>query len=77
MRYKHISQKPYCCVPACVQMILQRRKLPTPTQSDIGYELGMILPAAKRGVIKIKSHTDKKPATGWGTRINLKKYGLQ
>lgn len=77
MRYKHISQKPYCCVPACVQMIFRRRKLPTPTQSEIGYALGMILPPTKRGMLSIKSHTGKKPAAGWGTRINQKKYSLQ
>lgn len=77
MRYIHISQKPYCCVPACMQMVLRRRGLPTPTQSNIGYALGMLLPPAKRDVFDIKSHTGKQPKAGWGTRINKKKYSLQ
>lgn len=45
MRYKHISQKPYCCLPACVQMILYRRGVQgTPTQAEIAENLGVIVP---------------------------------
>lgn|SRR3989338_82582 len=75
MKYKHISQKPYCCVPACVQMILQRRKLPTLKQTDIAYDLGIVLPLKDRHLLP-KSHKGRKPRAGWGTRINLKKYSF-
>lgn len=75
MKYTHISQKPFCCIPACIQMILQRRKLPTLSQSDIGYELGMILPPSKRH-LKIKSYIGNRPKAGWGSRINIKKFSL-
>lgn len=76
IRYKHVAQKPYCCVPACVQMLLRRRKLPMLSQSDIGYNLGMILPPHKRAVLRIRSHRGPRPESGWGTRINMKKYSL-
>lgn len=75
MEYKHISQKPYCCVPACVQMILHRRKLPILLQTDIAYDLGIILPPKDRHLLP-KSYKGSKPKAGWGTRINLKKYSL-
>lgn len=75
MKYKHISQKPYCCVPACVQMILRRRGLFVPPQEDIAYDLGVILPPKGRHVLP-KSHKGHRPKTGWGTRINLKQYSL-
>lgn len=75
MKYKHISQKPYCCVPACIQMILQRRKLPILLQTDIAYDLGVILPSEDRHLLP-KTHEGQRPKAGWGTRINLKKYSL-
>lgn len=75
MKYKHISQKPYCCVPACIQMILQRRKLPILLQTDIAYDLGIILPPQDRHLLP-KSHKGLRPKAGWGTRVNLKKYSL-
>lgn len=76
MKYKRVIQKPYSCVPACVQMVLRRRRLPAPSQSDIGYELGMVVPPAKRNIFGVRSHSGVKPKSGWGTRINLKKYSL-
>ena len=75
MKYKHISQKPYCCVPACIQMILQRRKLPILLQTDIAYDLGIILSSQDRHLLP-KSHKGQRPKAGWGTRINLKRYSL-
>ncbi len=75
MKYKHVSQKPYSCVPACVQMVLQRRKLPLRSQTKIAYDLGVVLPPADRHLLP-KSYKGSKPGAGWGTRLNLKKYSL-
>ena len=75
MKYYHISQKPYCCVPACVQMILNRRKLPLIDQAEIAYDLGVVLPPEDRHSLP-RSHKGRRPKAGWGTRINLKKYCL-
>lgn len=75
MRYKHISQKPYCCVPASISMILRRRGIKPPPQEEIAYELGVILPSDQKHLLP-KSYSGKKPKAGFGTRINLKKYSL-
>lgn len=75
MKYKHISQKPYCCIPACVQMILHQRKLPILPQTDIAYDLGIILSPKDKHLLP-KSYKGTKPKAGWGTRLTLKKYSL-
>lgn len=75
MRYKHIAQKPYCCVPACVQMILERRDLRLLTQPTIAYDLGVALPPNQRKLLP-KSYNVPRPKSGWGTRINKSKYSL-
>lgn len=75
-RYKHISQKPYCCVPACVQMILRRRGLRVSvSQARMAYELGIILSKNEKHLLP-ESHKGRKPRAGWGTRIHLKRYSL-
>ena len=37
MRYEPITEKPSCCVPAVLQMVLKRRGLPCMTQDEIGW----------------------------------------
>ena len=43
-RYTPITEKPYCCVPAVLQMIQQRRGFDFASQDEIGYQLGLIVP---------------------------------
>ncbi len=43
MRYDHITEKPYCCVPAVLQMIQVRRGLQSMSQDEIGWELDSII----------------------------------
>ena len=62
-RYTHITQQPFCCVPACVQMVLSRRNLPLFSQDYIGAELGLAL-------------TGKKPSAGWGTQVDKLEYSI-
>ncbi len=40
MKYKMIKQKPFCCVPRCLQMIFDRNNIPYDSQYDIAKELG-------------------------------------
>lgn len=76
MRYEHISQKPYCCVPACVQMILKRRRLrKSPCQADIAYDLGVQLPRGAKHLLP-RYHKGNPKTGGGGTRIRIKKYSL-
>lgn len=76
MKYEHISPKPYCCVPACIQMVLRRRRLPRPpAQGEIAYELGVVLPSKDRHLLP-RSYKSSRPKAGWGTRIDIKGYSL-
>ena len=73
--YKPIKQKPYCCVPACIFMVLDRRKIKHGSQEEIGCELGLVVPKGKAQFFtKIK--TGKKPIAGYGTQVNKKKYSI-
>ena len=73
--YKPIKQLPYCCVPACLSMILDRRKIKHKSQEEIGYELGLVVPEDKIHFFT-KVRTSKKPNTGYGTPAGKKKYSI-
>ncbi len=73
--YKLIKQKLYCCVPACISMVLDRRKIEHSLQEEIGYELGLIVPK-KDAHFFTKIRSGKKPIAGYGTRVNKNKYSI-
>ncbi|MBU3957523.1 MAG: hypothetical protein KKB25_00425 [Nanoarchaeota archaeon] len=73
--YKPITQKPYCCVPACISIILGRRKIKHKSQEEIGYELGLTVPKEDAHLFK-KVRTGKKPIAGYGTQVQKKKYSI-
>jgi len=74
-KYIPITQQSYCCVPACMQMVLLRRKIPLLSQEEIGWYLGLIVPRKDKWLFK-KVRTGKKPRAGWGTQINKKQYSI-
>lgn len=43
-RYVRITQKPYCCAAACLEMILRRRGITTYDQKPIAVALGLRIP---------------------------------
>ena len=73
--YKPLDQKPYCCVPTCITMVLDRRKISHGSQDEIGYELGLTVPKEKAHLYT-KVRTVKKPIAGWGTQVNKKQYSI-
>ncbi len=73
--YKPLDQKPYCCVPACISMILDRKKISHRTQDEIGYELGLTVPKEKEHLYT-KVRTGKKPSAGYGTQVGKKEYSI-
>ena len=73
--YKLVTQQPYCCVPACLSMILDRRKIKHKSQEEIGYELGLVVPEDKAHFFT-KVRTCKKSTTGYGTPARKKKYSV-
>ncbi|MEK9135401.1 MAG: hypothetical protein AAB451_03885 [Patescibacteria group bacterium] len=74
-KYIPITEQPYCCVPACIQMLLLRRKLPLKSQEEIGHDLGLIVPQKYRALFR-KVRTGKKPKSGWGTQTGKWIYSV-
>lgn len=75
MKYGPIKQMPYCCVPACISMVLGRRKIPHGTQEEAGYELGLVVPKGVAHLFK-KVRAGKKPPAGYGTRVSKERYAI-
>ena len=76
MRYDHITEKPYCCVPAVLQMIQARRGLSSMSQDEIGWELGLIVPAEVKSEF-IKVRTGPKPLVGYGTQVSNPQFSIE
>lgn len=76
MRYDHIAEKPYCCVPAVLQMIQARRGLLSMSQDEIGWELGLIVPPESKSEF-IKVRTGPKPQAGYGTQTSKPEFSIE
>ena len=76
MRYDHITEKPHCCVPAVLQMIQARRGLSIMSQDEIGWELGLIVPAEVKSEF-IKVRTGPKPPVGYGTQVSKPQFSIE
>lgn len=74
-RYVPLVQQPYCCVPACIQMVLLRRRLQLLAQEEIGKELGLVVPKEYKKIFPTIKTKDK-PSAGYGTQIHKTKYSL-
>lgn len=81
-RYIPLTQQPFCCMPASVQMVLLKQKLPLLSQEDIGYDIGLIVPKSYKKLLP-GARTGKMPPSGWGTQerkypLNnfFRKYGI-
>lgn len=75
MKYNKITQKPYCCVGACIEMVLNRHQIKNDGQEQIAYQLGLTVPEEMRGYFK-KARYGKRPNSGYGTQIQKEKYSL-
>lgn len=75
--YKWIRQKPYCCVPACLSMVLDRRKIEHGSQEQIGYELGLTVPPGKEHLFNNVRVSDTPPTdAGYGTQVGNEQYSI-
>lgn len=73
-KYEPVDQLPYCCVPACLQMVFSRRGLKVPDQKKIGYKLGLAVPEGYRE--QFPGALTEQPSSGWGTQIQNETYSL-
>ena len=76
MRYDPIIEKPYCCIPAVLQMIQVRRGFRSMTQDEIGWELGLLVPPYIKSEFT-KVRTGPKPKTGYGTRTSEPEFSIE
>lgn len=75
MKYEKVTQKPYCCTAACLEMILNRHNIPNNGQEKIAYELGLIVPKNYVNQFK-KVRTGLMPKAGYGTQIQKEEYSI-
>ena len=73
--YTHITEKPYCCVPAVLQMILKRRYLQYQSQEEIGNHLGLIVPSEFEHQFN-KVRTGPQPRAGYGTKTSKEEFSI-
>lgn len=75
MKYNKIIQKPYCCVGACLEAILNRHNIENTGQEDIAYQLGLIVPEEDKNLFK-RVRIGEKPNAGYGTQIQKEEYSI-
>jgi len=74
-RYIPFTQQPYCCVPACIQMVLYKNDLPLKSQEEIGNALG--LRVRPESAHLFENVSTQEPKTGiWGTQIGNQRYEI-
>jgi len=73
--YLSVTEKPYCCVPAVLQMILMRRGLKYQSQEEIGYQLGLIVPYEYRHHFT-RVRTGSEPKAGYGTQTYKEAFSI-
>lgn len=73
--YFPVTEKPYCCVPAVLQMILKRRGLKYQSQEKIGYQLGLVVPPEyKDHFTRVRSGPE--PKAGYGTQTSEEQFSI-
>lgn len=75
MKYTKITQKEYCCVGACLEMVLKRHGITDYKQEDIACELGLIVPPHLKSQYS-HAKTGLKPKSGYGTQIQRPQYSI-
>lgn len=77
-RYWPITQKPYCCVPTSLQMVLQKNQLPKLSQEVIGNELGLVVsPEYADEFEHVQVSEQPIVSSGFGTRIQDPDFSLE
>ncbi|MBI3335574.1 MAG: hypothetical protein HY001_03695 [Candidatus Portnoybacteria bacterium] len=71
--YIPLVQQRWCCVPACISMVMHRHGIPLVSQELLGFYLGVVVPKED---VKLfwNVKTGRKPSSGWGTRMSEKRF---
>ena len=74
-RYIPFTQQKSCCVPTSISIVMYKRKIPLVSQELLGAHLGLIVHKSNKNLFW-NATTGKKPKSGYGTRIDNKKYDI-
>jgi hypothetical protein len=74
-KYIPITQQKWCCVPACIQMIMLRHGLKLIPAELIGYELGLIVPKEDSELFW-NPRIGSRPNAGFGTQIQIDEFSI-
>lgn len=75
MKYKKVIQKRYCCVGACMEMILNRNNIDNNGQVDIACKLGLTVPEEYKDEYP-NAIIGEKPEAGFGTQIQKEEFSI-
>lgn len=67
-RYIPLVQQRYCCVAACISMVMLRHGIPLIPQEELAYHLGLLVPREFRSLFCV-TRTGRRPRSGYGTQI--------
>ena len=73
--YEPITEKEFCCVPAALQMIQNRRGLAYLTQDEIGWQLGLVVPPSLEDRFE-RVRIGPEPAAGYGTQTSKDEFSI-
>jgi len=73
--YKFITQLPHCCCPACLTMILNRRKIKHDSQEEIGNQLGLVVSPKNAHLFK-NAIVKEDPEKEYGTQTHKEEYSI-
>lgn len=75
IKYELINQLPYCCVPACIQMILRANKVKFAlTQKEIAYSLGLTVPTKFKKLFPLANISNKE--SDFGIKPQIEDFSL-
>lgn len=69
-RYVPVVQQRYCCVPACIQMIMLKHNISLISQEVMAYHMHVIVPKKDAKLFWNVRSTGKKIKGGYGTQLN-------
>lgn len=72
-RYIPLTQQRWCCVPACISMIMYKRGIPLVAQEELGYHLGLVVPDESKHLF-YNPRVGEEPSSGYGTQISKTAY---
>lgn len=73
-RYVPLTQQIYCCVPACLQMIMLKHQIPLVAAEILGHHLGLVVSPHAQDLFYNVATSEHPPAAGYGTRLHLEAY---